>query len=46
MNSLSLMIDQLESEQQRLEKLIEDHINKHNKLKENKALLESIRVAT
>lgn len=42
MNSLNLMIDPLDSEQTRLEKLIEDHINKHNKLKENKALLESI----
>jgi transposase len=41
-NSLSLIIDQLKSEQQRLEKLIEDHINKHDKLRENKALLESI----
>jgi transposase len=42
MNSLNLMIDQLESEQKRLQKLIEEHINKHNNLKENKALLESI----
>ena len=42
MNSLNLMIDQLESEQKRLEKLIEEHINKHNNLKDNKALLESI----
>ncbi|MEI6707682.1 MAG: IS110 family transposase [Methylococcales bacterium] len=41
-NSLNLMIDQLTSEQQRLEKLIEDHINKHDKLRENKALLETI----
>ncbi|MCX7068354.1 MAG: transposase [Methylococcales bacterium] len=40
-NSLTLMIEQLESEQQRLDKLIEDHINKHDKLRENKALLES-----
>jgi transposase len=42
MNSLNLMIEQRESEQQRLEKLIEEHINKHDKLRENKALLESI----
>lgn len=42
MNSLNLMIVQLETEQQRLEKLIEEHINRHDKLKENKALLESI----
>ena len=41
-NSLSLMIDQLKSEQQRLDELIEDHINKHDKLRENKTLLESI----
>ncbi len=41
-NSLSLMIAQLETEQQRLEKLIEDHIKRHDNLKENKALLESI----
>jgi transposase len=41
-HSLNLMIEQLESEQHRLEQLIEDHINKHTKLKENKALLESI----
>jgi transposase len=40
--SLAQMIGLLETEQQRLEKLIEDHINKHNNLKENKALLESI----
>ena len=42
MNSLNLMIAQLETEQQRLEKLIAEHINRHDKLKENKALLESI----
>lgn len=41
-HSLNLMIEHLESEKARLEKLIEEHINKHNKLKENKALLESI----
>ena len=36
------MIGLLETEHQRLNKLIEDHINKHDKLKQNKALLESI----
>jgi transposase len=41
-HSLNLMIEQLKSEQQRLEKLIEDHINKHDKLRENRALLETI----
>jgi len=41
-NSLAQMIELLESEQQRLENLIEDHLNKHKKLKENMALLESI----
>jgi transposase len=40
--SLAQMIGLLETEQQRLEKLIEEHINKHNNLKENKVLLESI----
>jgi transposase len=40
--SLSQMIELLETEQQRLDNLIEDHINKHEKLKQNKALLESI----
>jgi transposase len=42
MNSLNLMIAQLETEQQRLKKLIEEHINRHDKLRENKVLLESI----
>lgn len=41
-HSLNLMIEQLETEQQRLKKLIEEHINRHDKLRENKALLESI----
>jgi transposase len=41
-NSLNLMSEQLKTERKRLDKLIEDHINKHPKLKENKALLESI----
>lgn len=40
--SLALMIEQLEAEQQRLDRLIEEHINKHDKLMENKRLLESI----
>lgn len=40
--SLVQMIELLETEQQRLDRLIEDHLNKHEKLKENKALLESI----
>ena len=41
-NSLSQMIELLETEQQRLDRLIDEHINKYEKLKENKALLESI----
>ena len=41
-NSLSQMIELLETEQQRLDGLIDEHINKHEKLKDNKALLESI----
>lgn len=40
--SLSQMIELLETEQQRLDNLIEEHIKKHEKLKQNKALLESI----
>lgn len=40
--SLVQMIELLETEQQRLDRLIEEHINKHEKLKKNKALLESI----
>ena len=40
--SLTLMIEQLETEQQRLNRLIEEHINKHDNLSKNKALLESI----
>ena len=40
--SITQMIDLLNTEQQRLDKLIEEHINKHQQLKENKALLESI----
>jgi transposase len=41
-HSLEQMIGLLETEHRRLEKLIEEHINKHTKLRENKALLESI----
>jgi len=40
--SLSQMITLFETEKKRLDKLIEDHINKHENLKENKQLLESI----
>src|SRR5665811_301733 len=40
--SLTQMIELLETEQQRLDRLIEEHLNKHEKLKDNKALLESI----
>ena len=36
------MISLLETEQQRLDKLIEEHINKHDKLRENKTLLKTI----
>jgi transposase len=42
LDSLSQMIVLLETEQQRLEKLIAEHIDQHKKLKENKVLLESI----
>jgi len=41
-SSITQMIGLLETEQQRLDKLIEEHINQHKQLKENKALLESI----
>ena len=41
-DSISNMITLLETEQQSLEKLIEEHIDKHKKLKEDKVLLESI----
>ena len=40
--SIEQMIKHLETERASLEKLIEAHINSHKKLKENKALLESI----
>jgi len=42
LNSVKQMIGLLETEQKRLDKLIEEHINKHKNLKENKALLKSI----
>jgi transposase len=41
-NSIALMIKQLETEQKRLNKLIEKHINEHDTLRKNKELLESI----
>lgn len=42
LGSLVLIIEALDAERQQLEKLIEEHINNHKPLKENKALLESI----
>ena len=42
LDSINNMITLLETERQSLEKLIEEHIDKHKKLKEDKALLESI----
>jgi transposase len=42
LDSISNMIELLETEQQKLEKLIEEHIDKHKKFKEDKALLETI----
>jgi transposase len=39
---LAQIIGTLDAERQQLEKLIEDHIDSHKQLKENKALLESI----
>jgi len=42
LDSITTMIEQFETEQQKLEKLIEEHIDKHKKLKEDKALLETI----
>ena len=42
LNSVEQMIMLLESEQKRLDKLIEEHINKYKELKDNKVLLESI----
>jgi transposase len=40
--SLTQMIELLKADQQRLDGLIKEHINKHEKLKYNKVLLESI----
>lgn len=42
LDSINTMIELFETEQQKLEKLIEEHIDKHKKLKEDKALLETI----
>lgn len=42
LDSLAQMVGTLDGERKQMEKLIEEHINSHNQLKENKALLESI----
>jgi transposase len=42
LSSLVQIIGTLDAERQQLEKLIEEHINNHKQLKQNKALLESI----
>lgn len=42
LGSLAQIIGTLDAERQQLEKLIEEHIDGHNQLKGNKALLESI----
>jgi transposase len=42
LGSLAQIIGTLDGERQQLEKLIEEHINNHKLLKQNKALLESI----
>jgi transposase len=42
LGSLAQIIGTLDAERQQLEKLIEEHINHHKQLKQNKALLESI----
>jgi len=42
LGSLAQIIGTLDAERQQLEKLIEEHINNHKLLKQNKALLESI----
>jgi len=42
LGSLVQIIGTLDAERQQLEKLIEEHIDSHKQLKENKALLESI----
>jgi transposase len=42
LNSLIQMIEYFETERETLEKLIDEHINSHKNLKENKALLQTI----
>lgn len=42
LNSLSQMIEHFETERETLEKLIDEHINSHKNLKENKVLLQTI----
>jgi transposase len=42
LGSLAQIIGTLDAERQQLEKLIQEHINSHKQLKDNKALLESI----
>jgi len=42
LDSIAQMIALFETEQQKLKKLIEEHIDKHKKFKEDKALLETI----
>lgn len=42
LDSLAQMVGTLDAERKQMEKLIEEHINSHKQLKENKALLESI----
>jgi transposase len=42
LGSLAHMIGTLDNERQQLEKLIQEHIDSHKQLKDNKALLESI----
>lgn len=42
LDSIAQMITLFETEQQKLKKLIEEHIDKHKKFKEDKALLETI----
>jgi transposase len=42
LNSLTQMIEHFETERETLEKLIDEHINSHKNLKENKELLQTI----
>jgi len=42
LNSIAQMIEHFETEHETLEKLIDEHINSHKNLKENKALLQTI----